>query len=367
MEPVAKNTGFDPIFVRNMVESALRIGLIFILLVTTYDIVRPFIVPLAWGGIIAIAVFPLARRIEGWLGGRRGLAATLLTLFLILVLVVPAYQLTEALLTTVQKLSGQVSSGQLQIPGPNPKVADWPIVGAKLSDAWSLAHTNLQEAMKQIAPHLTGAAKYIVSALGSGLASVIMFVVSLLIAGGFMTYADASSAAAQRLFLRLGGPSTDGGWAAMCVATVRSVLQGVVGVAVIQTALCGLGLFTMGIPGAPIWTAMILFLAIAQLPTIIVAGPIILYAFAHYGTTHAVLFTVWMLFAGFSDTFLKPLLMGRGLDIPMPIILMGAIGGMITAGIIGLFAGAVVLAIWYMLFKSWMEQTPISETSTAAD
>ena len=364
MEPEMKNPSFDPQFVRNMVESALRIGLIFVLLILTYDIVRPFLIPLSWGGIIAIAAFPLTRRIEGWLGGRRGLAATLLTLILILVLVVPAYQLTEALLTTVQKLSGQVSDGQLQIPGPNPKVADWPIVGKKIYEAWSLAHNNLQEAMRQIAPHLTGAATYTVSALGSGLASVLMFVVSLLIAGGFMTCADASGAAAHKLFLRLGGPRPGGEWAGMCVATVRSVLQGVVGVAVIQTALCGLGLFTMGIPGAPIWTAIILFLAIAQLPTIIVAGPIILYAFSHYGTTPAVIFTAWMLFAGFSDTFLKPMLMGRGLDIPMPIILMGAIGGMITAGIIGLFAGAVVLAIWYMLFKSWMEQTPAHDEPT---
>jgi len=140
-----------------------------------------------------------------------------------------------------------------------------------------------------------------------------------------------------------------------------------VGVAVIQTALCGLGLFTMGIPGAPIWTAIILFLAIAQLPTILIVGPIIVYVFAHYGTTPAAIFTAWMLFAGFSDTFLKPMLMGRGLDIPMPIILMGAIGGMITAGIIGLFAGAVVLAIWYMLFKSWMEQTPASDEPTTAE
>jgi predicted PurR-regulated permease PerM len=138
----------------------------------------------------------------------------------------------------------------------------------------------------------------------------------------------------------------------------------VVGVAVIQTALCAIGLFAMGIPGAPIWSALILFLAIAQLPTIIVAGPIILYALSNYPTTPAVVFTVWMLLAGFSDTFLKPMLMGRGLDIPMPIILIGAIGGMISAGIIGLFAGAVVLAIWYQLFLNWLEQKPLPDRRT---
>jgi predicted PurR-regulated permease PerM len=135
----------------------------------------------------------------------------------------------------------------------------------------------------------------------------------------------------------------------------------VVGIAVIQAALCAVGLFALGIPGAPIWTALILLLAVAQLPTILVVAPIVLYAFNHYETTPAVIFTVWMVVAGVSDTFLKPLLMGRGVDIPMPVILMGAIGGLIAAGVIGLFAGAVVLAISYKLFNSWMAQAPIEE------
>lgn len=360
-----RNTGFDTLFVRNMVEAALRIGLIFVLLLLTYDIIRPFIVPIIWGGIIAIAAFPLTKRLERLLGGRRGLAATLLTLFLILILVVPCYQLTEALLRTAKAVSEKITSGELQIPGPNPAVADWPLVGDKIHALWSLAHTNLQEAVTELAPRLKTVATHAASTIGAGLASVLMFVVSLIIAGGFMTYAEGAAAGSHRLFVRLGGLSPGGEWADMCVATVRSVLQGVVGVAVIQTTLCAIGLFALGIPGAPIWSALILFLAIAQLPTLIVAGPLMLYAFNHYETTPAAIFAVWMMIAGVSDTFLKPLLMGRGLDIPMPIILMGAIGGMIAAGIIGLFAGAVVLAIWYKLFNSWMEQVPDYDDSGA--
>ena len=364
MEPVTPKAGFDTLFVRNMVESAIRIALVFMLIILAYDIIRPFLIPLAWGGIIAIAAFPLTRRIEGWLGGRRGLAATLLTLFLIVILVVPCYQLTEALLSTAKTVAEQLNSGELKIPGPSEKVADLPLVGSKIYDAWALAHSNLEVAIQQAAPHLKSVATYAVGSLGAGLLGVIMFVVSLLIAGGFMTYAEASGDAAHRIFVRLGGDKPGGEWANMCVATVRSVLQGVVGVAVIQTTLCAIGLFVMGIPGAPIWSAVILFLAIAQLPPLLVSAPIIVYAFSNYGTTPAVIFTVWMVISSSSDAFLKPLLMGRGLDIPMPIILMGAIGGMIISGIIGLFAGAVVLAIWYMLFKTWMEQTPISASET---
>lgn len=362
MNPATPDTGFDKLFVRNMVEAALRIVFIFVLLTLTYDIVRPFMIPIVWGGIIAIAAFPITRRLEGLLGGRRGLAATLVSLFFILALVLPTYQVTEALLGSAKTISVKLSAGDIEIPGPKASVAEWPVIGERVYKAWDMAHENTQEALMRAAPHLKTIAAKAASTIGASLASVAMFVISLLIAGGFMAYADSSGAMAHRLFVRLGGLNPGGDWAGMVVATVRSVLQGVVGVAVIQAALCAVGLFALGIPGAPIWSALILLLAIAQLPTIIVAGPIIVYALGNYPTTPAAIFTVWMLVAGFSDTFLKPLLMGRGLDIPMPIILIGAIGGMISAGIIGLFAGAVVLAIWYKLFLSWMEQVPIEET-----
>ena len=117
-----------------------------------------------------------------------------------------------------------------------------------------------------------------------------------------------------------------------------------------------IGLFVAGVPGAPLWSVIVLFLAIAQLPPLLVLAPIMIYMFSTADTTTAVIFTVYQLVAGASDSFLKPLLMGRGLDIPMPVILIGAIGGMIASGIIGLFAGAVVLSIWYKLFGMWLEQ-----------
>ena len=183
-----------------------------------------------------------------------------------------------------------------------------------------------------------------------------MFVVSIIIAGGFMTFAESCGNAAHRFFVRVGGLKPGGEWADMTVATVRSVLQGVVGVALIQTLLIAIGLFVAGVPGAPILSAIILVLCIAQIPALLVLLPIIAYMFSAADTTTAIIFTVYQLVAAASDNILKPMLMGRGLDIPMPIILLGAIGGMVMSGIIGLFAGAVVLSIWYKLFSLWLEQ-----------
>jgi len=356
MENNTIDTGYDRQFVRNMLESALRIGLVFILLVMTYDIISPFVVPLLWGGIIAIAVFPLVKLLEPRVGGRRGLASTIVTLFFIVLLVAPCFMVTESLLGSVKSISANLNDGGLQIPPPPASVAEIPLVGEKIHENWSLANSNLEAALGKVQPQLQALMSKTLAAIGGSLVSVLMFVVSLIIAGGFMSYADSAGAAAHTLFVRLGGPKPGGEWAALCVATVRSVLQGVVGVAVIQTLLCAVGLVVMGVPAAAVWSAIILFLAIAQLPPLLVAGPIIAWAFTAYDTTPAAIFAIWMVLASLSDAFLKPMLMGRGLDIPMPVILLGAIGGMIASGIIGLFAGAVILSIWYKLFGSWLEQ-----------
>jgi predicted PurR-regulated permease PerM len=356
MDSNNKDTGFDKLFVRNMLESFLRIGLVIILISLTHDIVRPFIMPIIWGSIIAIAAFPLTRWVQSKLGGKRGLASTLVTLSFILALVIPSYLFTTSMIGAVQKLSANLESGSLVVPPPPAKIAEIPVVGEKTYALWLASNENLDAVLVQIHPQLKAAVTKMVRAIGGGLAGVLMFVVSLLIAGGFMTYAESSGEAARRFFVRLGGANPGGEWAALSVATVRSVLQGVVGVAIIQAILCAIGLFTFGVPAAAVWSVVILFFAIAQLPALLVAAPIIAWAYSTSDGTSATIFAVWMVIAAASDNFLKPMLMGRGLDIPMPVILLGAIGGMIAYGIIGLFAGAVLLSIFYKLFGEWLTQ-----------
>ncbi len=350
--------GYDPLFVRNMVESFLRIGLILVLLLWSYDIIKPFMVPIMWGAIIGIAAFPLVKWLEGKIGGKRGLAATLVSLFFILLLVIPTWQVTDALIGSLKNLGAAIEEGTLEVPPPPARVADLPIVGEKLYEGWAEASQDLESLLEDAGPQIKELSSALFKRIGSSLGGVLMFVVSIAIAGGFMAFAESCGQMAHRFFVRVGGLKPGGEWASLTVATVRSVLKGVIGVAVIQSVLIGIGFVVMGIPGAPIWTALVLFLAIAQLPALLVVLPVIAYAFSAYDTTPAVIFTVWSLLAGASDNVLKPMLMGRGVDIPMPVILIGAIGGMIASGIIGLFAGAVVLSIWYKLFTLWLAQEP---------
>jgi predicted PurR-regulated permease PerM len=139
------------------------------------------------------------------------------------------------------------------------------------------------------------------------------------------------------------------------------VVQGVLGVAIIQSILGGVGIWAIGIPAAGLWALIILLLAIMQLPPLLIMGPLAIYAFSFADTTPAIIFLVWSIIVSASDAFLKPIFLGRGVDVPMLVILLGAIGGMILSGIIGLFVGAVVLALSYKVFQALLVDDVLDE------
>lgn len=340
-------------FIDNMVESALRIGLIFVLLFWSYQLISPFLIPILWGAIIAVALMPVMLKLKALLGGRHATAATLVTLLGVALLVAPTIILSDSIVGSVQTVATQFEQGDIDIPKPPPEVAEWPFIGEPIHQIWTLASENLEAALQQIEPQLKATGSWLLSQIASSLVSVLMFVISIIIAGLFMAKADSAVPAVKRMATRLVGDQGSE-WVDLSGATVRSVVQGVLGVAVIQAFLAAIGLFVMDVPAAGLWTVLVLLLAIMQLPPILILGPIIAYVFSYADTTPAVIFAVWSVMTSFADTVLKPLLMGRGLDVPMPVILMGAIGGMLMNGIIGLFSGAVVLAIWYKLFGVWL-------------
>ena len=352
------------VFVNNMIESAIRIGLLFVLVVGTYDIIKPFIVPVLWGAIIAVALMPLAVRLERLLNGKRGLAATLLAIIGIILLVTPFVIVSGSIYEGGVWLTEVVQEGSVTIPRPTQQIADIPLIGGKLYEVWALFATNLESAVTQYLPEIKAGLSAFAGIVGSGLATLVMFIISLLIAAGFMAHAESMARAVRTVAIRIVGKHGEA-WASLTAATVRSVLLGVVGVAFIQSMLIGTALFVFGVPAAGLITFVVFIFGIAQLPALLVVLPVIIYVFSVQDTTSATIFTIWTLLAGLSDNILKPMLMGRGLSIPMPVILFGAIGGMISAGIIGLFIGAVVLAIWYELFITWLKQEQ-EETSPEA-
>ncbi|MEA3469190.1 MAG: AI-2E family transporter [Thermodesulfobacteriota bacterium] len=289
------------------------------------------------------------------LGGRRTLASVLFVLVILAALVIPTVLLVSSSVDAVQTLSEQMQDKTLSIPPPPAKVADWPLIGDKVHHIWQLSSTNLEAALKQFSPQLKTAAGNLLGSVGGSVIGLFMIIISTCIAGVFLAKVEKSSAVAEKIITRLAGEK-GAEITALATATIRGVMQGVVGVAVIQATLAAIGMVVVGVPAAGLWALLMLVVAVIQLPPILVLGPVAAYVFSVSDTTPAVLFLIWILLVCASESVLKPLLMGRGSDIPMLVILIGALGGMMLFGIIGLFVGAVVLAIMYTLFMAWINE-----------
>ncbi len=344
----------DRVFVNRAVEAAIRIGLVALLVFFCFLIVKVFIPPVLWGVIIAIGLFPLHLKLARALGQREGLAAVVLTLCAFALLVLPIMLISGSAIDGFHSLSAGLKEGTLKVPPPSEKVAGWPVIGKPLYDFWTLAAVNIGAALTKLEPYLKSYGPKVLSA-GAGVAfAVLESIIAIIIAGVFLSNAAAGKRVVLAIFTRLAGDKGEE-FTELSRATVQSVVQGVLGVAFIQAVLAGIGLFAVGIPAAGLWALAVLFLAVVQLPPLLVLGPIIFYVFSVRETTPAVVFTVWSILVSMSDSFLKPLFLGRGVKVPMLVILLGAIGGMMAYGIIGLFVGPVFLAIGYTLFLAWVQ------------
>lgn len=348
-------TNEDREFVKRAVEASIRIGVLLLIAIWSLQIIRPFIDLVLWSVILAVAVYPMFAGLAKRLGGRRRLAATLITLMALAILLIPTWKFFGAAIDEAREVAAQAEAGTLRVPPPPEGVQEWPLIGERTYAFWAQASQNLEATLQQIQTELQAFGTWALRSLAGLAGTVLKFVLSIIIAGVFLSTAGKGKDFSVMFATRLAGPQ-GADFVRLSVATIRSVAQGVIGIALIQSALSGIGLLVVGVPGAMIWALIVLVLAVMQLPPILVLGPAMVYVFATSSTVTAVIFLVYGLIVSASDSFLKPLLMGRGVDVPMLVILLGAIGGMILSGIIGLFVGAVVLALAYQLMMAWLKQ-----------
>jgi len=336
------------------IEAAIQIGLIGFLALWCFQIAAPFISPIMWAGIIAIGVYPIYLWLKGKTGLSAGWSATLITLALLAILITPTVIISGALLENVQTLSTQLENDELEIPPPGEGVADWPIIGENLAAVWLRASEDPKATFGEFGSEIKDATRWFVAtAAGAGL-DILIFVFSIIIAGVFLTAAGGAKEAVVTIFSRLAGERGPQ-LTELSVATVKSVVTGILGIALIQTILAGLGFVFMDIPAAGVLAFVCLILAIVQIDILIILIPLSIYAFSVAGTPAAVAFLVWNIAVGLLNNVLKPILLAKGVDAPMAIIFIGAIGGLILSGIIGLFVGAVVMVLGYTLFMSWLK------------
>jgi predicted PurR-regulated permease PerM len=352
--------GFDAEFERRMrtalLDVLIRAGLIAAMVVLCYQVFSPFLHLTVWAIILAVALYPLHQAIAGRLGGRQGLSSTLIVVLEAVLILAPTAVLMGLLGDSVHDLIRSVQANTLHVPPPPPGVAGWPIIGEKVHALWSQASADLPALIQSQQPEIGDIAKAALAFVAGIGGALLQLVAASVVASIIMAYGKAATAASRAIFERMAGTAQAGDFADLSTATIRAVAIGVIGVALIQAILIGLMMVIAHVPLAGVAAAIVLVLGIAQVPAVIVTLPAIAYLWisGHYGTVEAIAFTIGLVVAGMADNVLKPLLLGRGVDAPMPVVLLGALGGMATAGILGMFVGATLLALGHQIFMRWV-------------
>ncbi len=347
-------------FTRNSIEAVIRIGLLLFLAAWCLQIVAPFTVPVIWGIVIAVAIYPLFCKLKNLLGGRNSLAATVYTLIALACLITPTVMVSDSIIDTSSTFTDRYEAGTLTIPSPDESVKEWPLIGEKVFTFWSQSSENLEATLKKYEESVKTLGKTLLSAAAGAAGTILQFVLSIIISGILLANASGAYDLTLKIFCRLTNDESGKSFTHLSRDTIRSVAQGVLGVAMIQAVMSAIGMVVMDVPAWGLWTLLIMVLAIAQLPPILVLGFVCAYVFSVADTTPAVIFLIYSIIISSSDAFLKPLFLGRGMEIPMLVILLGAIGGMMMFGILGLFVGAIILALGYELFLAWLNKRVVS-------
>jgi predicted PurR-regulated permease PerM len=345
--------------VNQALEATIKIGLALLLTISCLMILLPFVPLLAWGIIIAVAAYPGFQKIERMMGGRGVLAAVVFSAALLALLILPVFLLAGSLVDGVASVTAHLKSGAPVIPPPPASISGWPLIGDPLTHVWLLASTDVPELLKEFGPQIKSAVPGVLSATAGLGGTVLQLVLSIIVAGALLANAkpayEFTRSLANRLF-REKGPEIQ----ELVGSTIRNVTFGIIGVAVIQSVFAVIGFFVVGLPAVGLWAVIFLVAAVLQFGMVVLI-PAVIYVFATATTTKAVIFLVWCAIVGLMDNVLKPILLGRGATVPILVVFLGAIGGFLVMGIIGLFVGAIVLSVGYKLFLAWLADAPVPQ------
>jgi predicted PurR-regulated permease PerM len=342
-------------FTGPFIETAIRLGALALLLYWTLILVRPFISIVIWSVVLSVALYPVFVWMSHFLGGRRRLAAFLVTVLTLLVVIGPATWLALGLIDSLRVISERLDFSSLAIPPPSQSVKDWPLIGDPIYQFWDLASTNFKAALAKILPQLKPLGSSLLRVGADTGIGMIKFLASIVVAGFLFSPAPALTDAVKSFSRRL-NPERGEEFVVQAAATIRAVSRGVIGISVLQALLAGLGLMAAGIPQASLIAFAVLILGIIQIGPTIVIVPVIIWGWTAMETGSALLFTAYMIPVNLIDNILRPIVMGRGLKTPMLVILIGVIGGTLAYGITGLFLGPIVLAVIWELLAAWIKE-----------
>jgi predicted PurR-regulated permease PerM len=343
---------------KQIIHVALQLLALAFLLSWCINILAPFFTPIIWAAILAVTLYPMHQKMKRRLKGNSLWAAILTTLMILILFLVIGSWLGIKTGAEVKTTIGNYQDGKLKIPHPPESVKEWPVIGNKTFLIWTQLTSGVDTIVQKYPDEVrtaTSAGIQLLATTGKGL---FVFAVSILISGIFLAYSDQSALFARTVFNRLIN-SVKFDMASIAAITIRNVVRGILGVAIIQSVCAGLGFAIAGIPYAGIWTLLCLILAIIQIGIFPIVLGVLIYIWTTDRTTTAILLTIYMIPVGLLDNILKPLLMGKGAPVPMLIIFLGSLGGFIYSGFIGLFTGAVILSLGYRLFDVWLKESEL--------
>jgi predicted PurR-regulated permease PerM len=347
---------------RDLTGIVLAIVAFGLLMAATFMVMRPFLPALIWSTMVVVATWPLLLALERRFGGRRWLAATLMTLIILVIIVGPV----GVAVGTIAERGGDIAAWAKDLAGRSlPPPPEWvgriPFVGERAAGEWQhLSSLGMAPLVERLQPYAGRVGTWIVSEVGSAGVLLVHLLLTIALAAILYLHGDRAASGALRFARRLAG---DRGYhtVALAGAAIRAVALGIVVTALTQSVLGGVGLAIAGIPFAGLLTAVMFIFCIAQLGPVLVLAPAVIWLYWTDLPGWGTFLLVWTVIVGSLDNFLRPLLIRRGADLPLLLIMAGVIGGLLAFGVVGLFIGPVVLAVSYTLLNAWVDEAPPSD------
>lgn len=340
---------------RDITRTTLAVLFIGILIASSFWILKPFITAIVWAMIIVVATWPVMLGLQARLRNKRGFAVAVMTVILLLVIVVPFLFAIYTIMDNAENVVARIKSvGTVGVPQPPEWVEKIPLVGTRLADQWhQIAAIPPDQIPDRVAPYARDIVAWFLSRAGNIGMMVVQFLLTVIVSA--ILYAQGETAAAGVLSFarRLAGPRGEE-VTVLAAKAIKGVALGIVVTALIQTAIGGTGLVISGMPAAPLLTAVIFMLCLAQLGPILVMVPAVIWLYWKGDPLWGTVLLVFTIIAGGIDNFIRPFLIKKGADLPLIMIFAGVIGGLIAFGVVGLFIGPVMLAVTYTLLKAWV-------------
>ncbi len=349
---------------RDLTRNTLAVLCILLLISASLWVLRPFLAAMVWAIMVVVATWPLLKSLEQRLGGRRGLAVSVMTLGMLLLLVIPLWL---AIGTIAEHAEDIANVARKMFASGLPPLPEWvgnlPLIGERITDLWGqLADAGAQGLFAKVEPYAAQSGKWLLTEVRGLGFMLVQFLLIVALAAVLYANGEAGAIKVRRFGRRLAG---DRGENAIILAgqAIRGVALGVGVTAMVQTVLGGIGLAIAGVPFASLLSALMLMLCIAQLGPGLILFPAVGWLFWQGDTSWGVFLLVWSVIDVSLDNFLRPALIKKGADLPLLLIFSGVIGGMLGFGLIGIFVGPVVLAVSYTLLEAWIAEA-LDSTNT---